>query len=300
MRKIIIILSVGALLLSQLQAEDTRDQVRNEILKSLDEVEKARQVAIDELRVTVKNIEDARKGSSDINQTMKSNATKIAESQALGNIAASTATVEIAKIHAKDKIIKAIVSVEGIESKNITHKKVDTKKALAVKKIVSAIATVEIAKAKAARTIIKATEKVEISKIKKKYHFIDDASALIIAKNISAVKIAKSVSAVEITKAVSNVKIAKALLDKNIVLSVQKQYKGLTLDEIKAKAKADISTITAKLEVMRAKALSDIAQIISFVEITEAIKLQKQNEKNIHLNKQISTYSKEFIILKQK
>ena len=300
MNKNMIILPLLVLIFSQIHAEDTRDQVRNEILKSFDEVDQARQTTIDELQKTVKSIEDARALREGEAQTQKSIKTKIVESKAIGNISQSTATVEIAKIQAKGKIIKAIVRVETLESGKATLEKIETEKAIAAKKIVKAIATVEVVKAKAARTIIEATKQVEISKTKEKYDVLDDASALKIAKNISAVKIAKSVSAVEITEAVSKVEIAKALIDDNIVLSMKEQYKDLTLDEIKSKAKADISTITARMEVTRAKALSDIAQIVSFVEIAEAIKSQKENEESIRSDNKISTYPKEFIKWNQK
>ena len=295
MNKNMIILPLLALTFSQIHAEDTRDQVRNEILKSFDEADQARQTTIDELQKTVKSIEDARALRDGEEQTQKSTKTKIVESKAIGNISQSAATVEIAKIQAKGKIIKAIVRVEGVESGKATPVKIENEKALAAKKIVKAIASVEIAKAKATRTIIDETKKVELSKINVQHNLSDNASALKIAKNISAVKIARSVSAVEITEAVSNVKIAKALLNEDVVLSLKEQYEDLTLDEIKSKAKADISTITARMEVTRAKSLGNIAQIVSFVEIAEAIKAQSENEESIQSDKKISTYPKEFI-----
>ncbi len=290
-----IILPLLALTFSHIHAEDTRDQVRNEILKSFGEADQARQTTIDALQKTVKSIEDARAHRDGEEQTQKSTETKIVESREIANISQSTATVEIAKIHAKGKIIKAIVRVEALESGKATPEKIETEKAIATKKIVKAIATVEIVKAKAARTIIEATKQVEISKTKEKYNILDDASALKIAKNISAVKIARSVSAVEITEAVSNVKITKALLNEDVVLFLKEQYEDLTLDEIKSKAKADISTITARMEVARARSLADIAQIVSFVKITEAIKLQNEDEENIEADDKRSAYPKEFI-----
>ncbi len=295
MNKNMIILPILVISFSQIHAEDPRDQVRNEILKSFDETDQARQTTINELQKTVKSIEDARAHRDGENRTETSTETKIVESQAIANISQSTATVEIAKIHAKGKIVKAIVRVEGMESANAAPVKIEKEKALAVKKIVKAIANVEIVKTKAARTIMEATKQVEISKTQDKYNLLDDASALKIAKNISAVKIAKSVSAVEITEAVSKVEIAKALMDENIVLSMKEQYKDLTLDEIKSKAKADISTITARMEVMRAKSMSDIAQIVSFVEIAEAIKKQNENKEEIERDDKRSTYPKQLI-----
>jgi len=295
MNKSMIILFVGALLFLQLQAEDTRDQVRDEILKSLDEVEKARQITINELRETIKSIEDAREQRGDENETGKTIETNIVESQALATIAQSTATVEIAKVNAKEKMLNAIIKVEGLEVRKASSGKIENEKALAAKKIVKAISSVEIAKAHAARSIMNATKKVEISKTKEKYKLVDDASALKVAKNISAVQIAKSVSAVEITQAVSNVKIAQALLDEDVELSMEEQYQDLTLDEIKSKAKADISTITARMEVLRAKALADVAQIVSFVKIAEAIKLQNKNEESIKTSNKILAYPQKFI-----
>lgn len=295
MNKSMIILFVGALLFFQLHAEDTRDQVRDEILKSLDGVEKARQVTINELRETVRSIEAARGQRGDENETEKTIGTKIVESQALGTIAQSTATVEIAKVNAKEKMVNAIMKVEGLEFRKASSGKIENEKALATKKIVKAISSVEIAKAHAARSIMDATKKVEISKTKEKYKLVDDASALKVAMNISAVQIAKSVSAVEITQAVSNVKIAQALLDEDVELSIEEQYQDLTLDEIKSKAKADISTITARMEVLRAKALADVAQIVSFVKIAEAIKLQNKNEESINPNNKRLAYPQNFI-----
>lgn len=295
MYKIMIILSVGALLFSQLYAEDTRDQVRDEILKSLNEVDKARQVTIDELKETVKSIEDTRAQRGDTNQSEKSIETKIVETEEIGNIAQSTATVEIAKINAKEKTVHAIIKVAHVESEKATAIKIENEKALAAKEIVKAVASVEIAKAHAARSIVEATKKVELSKTKEKYKLVDDASALKIAKNASAVQIAQSVSAVEITQAVSNVKIAKALLNENVTLSLEEQYRDLTLDEIKSKASAKISTIKARMEVLRAKALADIAQIVSFVKIAEAIKLQNKNEESIKADNKRSAYPQKFI-----
>jgi hypothetical protein len=300
MNKSIMILSVGALLFFQLHAEDARDQVRNEILKSLDEVDKARQTAIDEMQKTVKSIEDARAERGEVSQDEKTIGTKIVETQALGAIAQSAAKVEIAKINAKEKTVHAIIKIKDVESGKTTPLKIENEKALAAKKIVKAIASVEIAKAKAARTIIDETKKVELSKIDEQDNLLDNTSALKIAKNISAVKIARSVSAVEISEAVSNVKIAKVLLNEDVALSLKEQYKDLTLDEIKLKAKADISTIAARMEVVRAKSLADIAQIVSFVEIAEAIKVQNKKQESMQSDKKISTYPKEFIIFNVK
>jgi len=297
MNKVMVILSIGALLFFQLHAEDTRDRVRNEILNSLDEVDKARQVTIDELRETVRSIEDERAGRDDENQSEETIGTKIVESQALGTIAQSVAKVEIAKVNAKEKTVHAIIKVKGVELRQASAAKIEKEKALAAKKIAKAITSVEVAKAKAAKTIINETKKVELSKTKVQHNSSDNASALKIAKNISAVKIARSVSAVEITEAVSNVKIAKVLLDEDVILSLKEQYEDLTLNEIKLKAKADISTIRAKMEVVRAKSLADIAQIVSFVEIAEAIKTQNENEENIQSGNKNSTYPKEFIKL---
>jgi len=295
MNKNMMILAICALLSLQLHAEDTRDQVRNEILKSFDEANQARQTTINELEKTVKSIEDARSERGDINETKKSMETKIVESEALGNIAKSTAAVEIAKIHAKETMIKAIIKVESVKPKKETPQKIENEKALAAKEIAKAISSVEIVKAHAARSIINATKKVEISKTKEKYNLADDDSALKVAKNESAVQIAKSVSAVEIAQAVSEVGITKALLDENVKVKVKEQYKDLTLDEIKSKARAEISMIQATMEVRRAKSLSDIAKIVSFVKIAEAIKLQGKNDGSIETDDKKASYPKKFL-----
>ena len=294
MYKLMMILVMGALLSFQIHAEDTRDQVRSQILKSFDEANQARQTTINELEKTVKSIEGARTERGDINETQKSMETKIVESKALGNIAQSTATVEIAKIHAKEKMIKAMIKVESVRSKKETPQKIETEKDLAAKKIVKAIAAVEIVKAKAARSIMDATKKVEISKTKESYNSVNDGSALKVAKNRSAVQIAKSVSAVEIAQAVSKVEITKALLAEDVTVTVEEQYKDLTLDEIKSKARAEISTIQARMDVARAKSLSDIAKIVSFVKIAEAIELQGKNNASIARDER-STYPQNLI-----
>jgi len=289
-----ILLLLNVMLL-QLNAEDTREQVRAEVLKSFNEADAARTQAVRELDETVKSIEEARAQRTDINLSETSTQTKIVESEEIANIANSVAKVEIAKVNAKEDIVKTIIKVEGSASDRSDAEKKELK-TIATQKIAKAIVSVEIAKAKAAKTIIQATKRVELAKTEVPSKHIDNASALTIAKNNSAVQIAKSVSAVEIAQSVSNVQITQALLDEDIRLQIKKKYRDLSMDEIKAKASAEISTITAKIEVDHAKALSDIAKIVSFVKIAEAIKKEEQTKEHQKTKKDYVTYPKKFII----
>lgn len=298
MYRSIMILSVWAVMLLQLNAQDTRDQVREEILKSFDEANQERAQAVSELDETVKNIEEARAQRTDTNLSESDTQTKIVESEEIAKIAQSVAKVEIAKVSAKEQIVLTIIKEDGADSEKTDAVKQELKKAIATQKITKAIVSVEIAKAKAAKTIIKATKRVELAKTKAPSKLLDDASALTIAKNKSAVQIAKSVSAVEIAKSVSDVQITQALLDEDVRLKVKKQYSDLSMDEIKAKASAEISTIMARVEVDHAKALADIAKIVSFVKIAEAIDAQDKNTESQKIKKAHVTYPKKFRVYK--
>lgn len=296
MHRFMMVLSVWTLMLLQLNAEDTRDKLREEILKSFNEAEQARTQVISELGETVKSIEEARAQRTDSNFSETSTQTKIVESEEIAKIAHSVAKVEIAKVNAKENIVKTIINVDGNALDKADSEKQELKKVIATHKIAKAIVSVEVAKAKAAKTIIKATKRVELAKTEVQSKHIDDASALTIAKNNSAVQIAKSVSAVEIAQSVSDVQITQALLDKDIRLKIKKKYRDLSMDEIKAKASAEISTITAKIEVDHAKALADIAKIVSFVKIAEAIKEEEKIKESPKMKKNYVTYPKKFII----
>ena len=298
MHRFMIILSVWAVMLLQLNAEDARDKVREEILKSFDEANHARAQAVSELDKTVKNIEEARAQRADANLSETAAQTKIVESEEVAKIAQSVAKVEIAKVNAKEQIVLTIIKEDGRDTDKTDAVKEELKKAIATQKITKAIVSVEIAKAKAAKTIIKATQRVELAKTEVSSKQLDDASALTIAKNNSAVQIAKSVSAVEIAKSVSEVQITQALIDEDIRVKVKKQYRDMSMDEIKAKASAEISTIMARVEVDQAKALADIAKIVSFVKIAEAINAQDKKTESQKMKKAHVTYPKKFRVYK--
>lgn len=162
MNKLMMILSVWGLMFSQLIAEDTRIAVRDEILKAFDAVEQARQDAINELRDTVKSVEDARAMRAGEQQSIEISQTKIVESQAVSNI--------------------------------------ETVKANAVQSIVEAVSSVEIAKARAVKSIVEAVGKVELSKIHSEHKYINDTSAITVSKNISVVETSRAVATVETVK----------------------------------------------------------------------------------------------------
>ena len=104
MHRFMMVLSIWTLMLLQLNAEDTRDKLREEILKSFNEAEQARTQVISELGETVKSIEEARAQRTDSNFSETSTQTKIVESEEIAKIAHSVAKVEIAKVNAKENI----------------------------------------------------------------------------------------------------------------------------------------------------------------------------------------------------
>jgi len=189
MNKFMMIISVLVFALSGLVAEDTRDAVREEILKSIDAVEQARQDAVNELRETVRDVESARAMREGEQRTEETIQTKVAESQAAGKIEKSTALAEKAKIDAKKSIVNAVSEVEKIEAE------LETAKMQAIQSIAKAVSSVEVAKAKAAKVIIEETGKVELSKMQ---------PAPTPAKNISVVEVTRSVTIVELGKVVKS------------------------------------------------------------------------------------------------
>ena len=194
MNKFMMILSVLVFSFSGLIAEDTRDAVQEEILKSIDAVEQARQDAVNELRETVRDVESARAMREGEQRAVETIQTKAVESQAVNKIEKSTALVEKAKINAKESIVKAVSEVEKVEVE------LETAKMQAIQSIAKAVSSVEVAKAKAAKVIIEETGKVELSKMQPEQKPMDEASAPTVAKNITVVEVSRTVTIVELEK----------------------------------------------------------------------------------------------------
>jgi len=200
MNKFVMILSVLVFAFSQVVAEDTRDAVQKEILKSIDAVEQARQDAVNELRETVKDVESARAMREGEQRTEETIQTKVVESQAVKKIEKSTALVKKAKINAKESIVKAVSEVEKVKAEKGTATEVKTAKMQAIESIAKAVSSVEVAKAKAAKVIIEETGKVELSKMQPAQKPVDEVSAPIANKNISVVEVTRTVTVVELGK----------------------------------------------------------------------------------------------------
>jgi uncharacterized protein YbjQ (UPF0145 family) len=125
--------------LSQLWAGESRDAVQAEILKHLDEVEKARAEAIAALNDTVRAVEAARAKAGE-SRGMDDAHVQIAEAKSVAKIAESTALVELAKVDAKQRIAKAVDNVEKLEGKHLSKEELKQARAAALKEIAAAIA----------------------------------------------------------------------------------------------------------------------------------------------------------------
>ena len=198
MNKFMMILSVWVFAFSQIVAEDTREAVREEILKSVVAVEQARQDAVNELRETVRDVESVRAMREGEQRTEETIQTKAVESQAVRKIEKSTALVEKAKIDAKESIVKAVSEVEKVKAEKGTATEVKTAKMQAIESIAKAVSSVEVAKAKAAKVIIEETGKVELSKMQPEQKPVDEVAAPIATKNISVVEVTRTVTVVEL------------------------------------------------------------------------------------------------------
>ena len=198
MNKFMIILSLLVFAFSQVVAEDTRDAVREEILKSIVAVEQARQDAVNELRETVRDVEAARAMREGEQKTEETIQTQTVESQAVSKIEKSTALVEKAKINAKKSIVKAVSEVEKVKVEKGTAAEVETAKIQAIQSIAKAVSSVEVAKAKAAKVIIEETGKVELSKMQTEHKPMDEVAAPTVAKNITVVEVTRTVTIVEL------------------------------------------------------------------------------------------------------
>lgn len=222
------------------------------IQNAVERVEAARQNTMSVLHTMVKSVEQARQSGI---KPEKSIATQIIETHAIGEIAASTANVETTKARAMSLITQAIDKMDPSSTQVIAD----------------AIASVEIAKAKAKANIVKATGRVEMSKTKQTRTFKHPKERLTVAKNVSAIKIAESVANTEVARAVSLVEVARSSIE-SAADSAQGEIETYTpqeLEDIKAKATANISSYLAKIEVTKANMLSKIAAEVAKVEIAK-------------------------------
>ena len=213
MNKLMMILSVSVFAFTGLVAEDTRDAVQEEILKSIDAVEQARQDAVNELRETVRDVESARAMREGEQRTEETIQTKVVESQAVSKIEKSTALVEKTKINAKKSIVNAVSEVEKVEVE------LETAKMQAIQSIAKAVSSVEVAKAKAAKVIIEETGKVELSKMQSTPKSMDEVAAPIPAKNITVVEVTRTVTVVELGKVVKTSDENEIIPEKNKIKS---------------------------------------------------------------------------------
>ena len=276
MKKSILLITTTLTLLSAAQ-KDTNipAYMRKNIHDAVKRVETAREETFTALKSMVASVDKARNSSSDNNRSIY---TKIIETRALSQIANHTANVEITKAKAMLLITQAI----------------DTLDPSSMQIIANAVASVEIAKAKAKKAIITATKKVEISKTKPSIEIKHPQETLTIAKNLSAIQIAKSVAKAALAKAVSDVEVSKSSIENRPSASTKNVTKGdqKMLEDIKAKAKANISSYLANIEVTKFNMLVKIAQEVAKVEVAK----RKRNGMSTTEVDDTNTYPNTFII----
>ncbi len=248
-----------------LYADETREHVQAEILKHLDEVERARVEVIAALERTVKEVDEARAKASLVRG--ESIQTQITEAEGIAKIAEATALVELAKVDAKKRIAKIVDRAEVLSQKAESETAREKIRAEAIEEIAAVVAQVEITKAQATKVILEVTGDVERSKVVPQAVYVDGESALTIARNKSAVRIAKAVSAVEIARAAARVELAQTDLHHSGNSAVHGDAPGLNV--LRAKAKAAISTAMASVEVAHANAVAEVANEVSAVEIAK-------------------------------
>jgi hypothetical protein len=251
-------------------APTMNEHVKNAVAR----VEAARDDTLNALKSMIHTVDNARKSGKENNRSIS---TQIIETHALSEIAKSTASVEVAKAKAMTLITHAIDKLDP-DSLSI---------------IADAVASVEIAKAEAKKNIIKATGRVELSKVKKPAQIEHGNETLTVAKNVSAIQIAKSVAQAEVAKAVSLIEIARSSVESalpNSMGTLTKKSKE-NLEDIKAKATANISSYLAQIEVMKANMLAKIAAEVAKVEIA---KLHTNGEDN-STEKNSTTYPNKLI-----
>ena len=255
-------LFLATLLTSSLAFADMSD-LSKYLTDAVDSVEDARKDAVTALNIMVDKVDISKENStkSDINTEENSISTQIVETHALGEIAISTADVEIAKSKAIATITRAI---DSIEKASIQHKDSIQEKALEI--IIQAVSSVEIAKANASKKIVEATQRVEISKIQAPKTLKYPEETLSIAKNIAAVQIAKSVADVEIAKSQSLIDITQSSMESLMPLSTENTKK---LEEITDKAKENISSYISELEIIKTKVIDRISEQMKDINILD-------------------------------
>jgi len=221
------------------------------IQSAVKRVEAAREDTLMALKSMVSSVDKARSTGKDTSDSVN---TQIIETHALSEMAKSTASVEVAKARAMTLITQAIDNLDPSSLATIAN----------------AVASVEIAKANAQTNIAKATGRVEVSKTKPSSPIDYPNETLTIAKNVSAIQIAKSVAQTEVARAVSLIEVAKSSIESSLeeIMPSTVQSKR-ELEEIKAKATANISTYLAQIEVVKANMLSKIATEVAKVEIAK-------------------------------
>ncbi len=200
MNRIMIVLSAWGFIVSGILAENTRDAVQAEILKSVNAVEQARQDAVNELTQTLKAVEDARGKREGEPESEETPQTKAVESQAIAEIKQSAESFEKTKIKAKEAIAKAVEKVEKVQTENGTEAEIETAKMHAVQTMAKAVSSVEVAKAETAKVIIEETGKVELSKIEAEPKPVQQESAVIVVKKVAVIETAHSTTMVETVK----------------------------------------------------------------------------------------------------
>jgi len=255
-----LLISNAFLLGDQIVGSTTKAHLENAVQR----VETARAAMFSTLNSVIDSVEYAKKKGTENNYSI---ATKIIETNALSEIAKSTADVEITKAKAISLITQAVDKLSP-DAANI---------------IADAVSSVEVVKAQAKENIIKATGRVELSKLKAPVDMKYPQEALTVAKNVAAIQIAKSVAKTDVARAVSFAEVTKSSMQADISNAAKSLTHGSkeALEEIKAKATAKISSYLANIEVTKANMLSKIAQEVAKVEIaTFEIKGSDKTEKN--------------------
>jgi len=229
-------------------APNINDHIKNAVAR----VESAKDDTISVLKSMIHSVDKARASGEPNNDSI---ATQIIETHALSEIAKSTAAVEVTKAKAMALITQAIDKLDPAS--------------LGI--IADAVASVEIAKERAKENIVKATGRVEVSKTKTNTQIEHPEETLTIAKNVSAIQIAKSVAQTEVARAVSLIEVARSSIASSLPDSVNtvSEKSKKELEDIKAKATANISSYLAQIEVMKANMLSKIATEVAKVEIAK-------------------------------
>lgn len=262
MNKTHLIFLIPSIFLSQIMADTSPEYT--EMMEAMDKLNKKQEVLFQRVQSKVEQVDEARSLSLLDGNKTQSIDSKIIEANAVGDIAESVAKVEIAKIQAKDTLLKEVKNVEMAKAEgNLSQEEVEKVEAKAVSTMAKSLVNVESSKLDAVETLAEATKKVEISKTEPAKTLVSPESALSVAKSVAAVKVAKAVSAVEITQAVSDVENSEVKEESLI-------YPRKSLAEVEAEARALIAQEVAKVEIAKANALANIARVVASVEIAKA------------------------------